>query len=193
MKPRLILTLTLALGWLSSAYGQVQPPPPPPGNRGAGMHRENGEMKPRKPSPQVRDYLNQLQESDPDEYERLINLRKENPQAFRMELRKKVWRKGNKQGRRKNKHPRSLQEEISTLQNASTPEEKEAALSDLRTKVRERVEENLNEREAAIEKFRERLKQLEEQNEQERIRVEEIVDHHLERILNTLNTPPPND
>ncbi|MGA0369194.1 MAG: hypothetical protein ACO3N7_07055 [Kiritimatiellia bacterium] len=147
-------------------------------------------MSPGKSPPPVRRYMESLRESDPGEYERLEKLKQEDPRAFRMELRKNAWEKREGKHRNGPTRPHPLESEIRKVREAESPEARLAAIEELRGKVRERVEENLREREAAIEKFRQQLKALEEQNQQERIRREEIIDHHLERILKNLGNPP---
>jgi hypothetical protein len=151
----------------------------PPQNRG-----------PRKPPPpSVEKYLNHLEEKNPDEFKRMTQLRKEDPQSFRMELRKKANRLDRGGKKRGPKGPHPLAEEIQAVRSAEGPEAREEAIALLREKVNERVEKNLEEREEAIEKFREKLKQLEDRNQQERASREEVVDHHLKRILDKLDKP----
>ncbi|MDF3128052.1 hypothetical protein P0Y35_02465 [Kiritimatiellaeota bacterium B1221] len=141
----------------------------------------------------VIDYLQKLKATNPEEFNRLEKLRQEDPQAFRNELRKNAWgrQQGGKFRQGLQAHP--LQAEIEKIRSAQTEAEKEAAIADLRLKVSERIAENQKEREEAIEKIRRKLKQLEEQNEQEKIRREEIIDHHLQRILNNLPPSSPNE
>lgn len=146
------------------------------------------------PPPPVERYLKELKEENPSEFERMVKLRKEDPKAFRMELRKKAFkhRSGEKPKGYKGIHP--LKQEIEDVKEAQNPEEKAAAVARLREKITEQVEKNLQEREEAIAKIRAKLKQLEERNEQEQASREEIVDHHIQRILDNLNsfeTPPP--
>lgn len=164
---------------------------PPIEKRGPRVQKD-GERGGQRPQGVI-EYLKKLKENDPEEFNRLEKLRAEDPQAFRNELRKNAWgRKENGRSRYGNQ-PHPLQAEILKVQMAKTEAEKAEAIAELRLKVSERVEINLEEREEAIEKIRNKLKQLEEQNEQERIRREEIIDHHLERILENLPPPPTNE
>lgn len=178
--PNLSLLLLSLLLLTTATFSIAQPP------------EDRGPWK--TPPPSVEKYLNHLEEKNPEEYERMVQLQKENPQAFRMELRKKAHHSdkgGNKRGQ---KGPHPLANEIKAVRAAESPEAREEAIAVLREKVNERVENNLQEREQAIEKFRERLKKLEERNDQERASREEVVDHHLKRILENLDkpeSPPP--
>lgn len=190
MKIILILMLLLMLGLFPRVFGQPGEGPLQE-KRGPRPHAET-ERNGQRPAP-VLEYLKQLKESDPEKYARLERLRENDPEAFRNELRKKAWGRGEGMKNRFRDRHHPLQSEIDKVKSAATPEEREVAVQELRAKVKERVMANLKEREAAIEKFREQLKQLEEQNEQERIRREEIIDHHLQRILENIDSPPPNE
>lgn len=159
----------------------------PPGDKP--RRGERGGMGP----PPLERYMQKMEQEHPEEYQRLQKLKAEDPQAFRMELRNKAaqFRNGNSRPIARGPHP--LQNEIARVKAAQTPEERESAIAALQLKIAEQVDENLAERQVAIEKFREKLKQLEDQNEQEQTRRAEIVDHHLQRILENLENydPPP--
>lgn len=145
--------------------------------------------------PPVERYLNSLKAKDPDEHKRLVNLQQEDPEKFRMELRNKAYklRKGPHHREKKRLHP--LSQEIESVKKAQNPEERALAVTSLRKAITKRVEKNLEEREQAIAKIREKLKQLENRNELERTSREEIINHHLQRILENIekfeSSPPP--
>ncbi|WFB34403.1 hypothetical protein P3T73_09540 [Kiritimatiellota bacterium B12222] len=185
MKPlthTLLLASLLPLAPLFAQNPEPSPNPQSPRAEQQGQGRKKNHM--------VDHYLEKLKNETPEEYERLKTLRQENPQAFRLELRQKAYNKG-AGGRRSvsQRGPHPLQEHIDAVKNADSPEAKQAAIVTLRAKIAEQVENNLAEREVAIEKFRKRLKQLEAQNENERAHESEIIDHHLQRLLKTIDQP----
>lgn len=77
----------------ASAQQDAPPPPPPHAEDGMsfpGYHEGGG---PRRGMPPLKMYMEQLRASDPVEFERLSALQKDNPAAFRDELREKLQRK----------------------------------------------------------------------------------------------------
>ncbi|MDA3873818.1 MAG: hypothetical protein PF795_07645 [Kiritimatiellae bacterium] len=172
----LFLVLTLA-ACITSSWAQ------PPDGRPPREDRARSERRgPEATSAPVERYLNQLQAENPEEYQRLSDLREQDPSAFRRELRRKAYEKrGNPSARSDRPHP--LQEEISALRNAENEEDREVAIQAIRAKISERVDHSLAEREKAIQEIRVKLQRLEEQNEQERTRREEIIAHHMQRIV----------
>lgn len=182
MKPQLRLFVLATLSGLAAVWAQ------PPLERPRRGDREGK----RPPPPPLETYLDKLEKENPEEFQRLRQLRESDPQAFRMELREKAarFREG---GAAKNWRPHPLQDEIARVRAATSPAEREQAVSDLKIKIAEQIDRTLAEREQAIEKFGKRLKSLEAQNLEEKGRRDEIVAKHLQRILADLertNNPP---
>lgn len=185
MKKTRILCSLLFLSALPCAFSQPPADKPRRGERD-GM---------RQPPPPLETYLKKLEQENPDEFQRLQRLREEDPQAFRSELRQKASKFRSGSPHQRGPGPHLLMEEIEKVKNAATPEERAHAVAVLQQKIGEEIDRNLAEREEAIENFREKLKQLENQNIQEKTRRDEIVEKHLQRILENLDTraPPPHE
>ncbi len=177
MKTKTLLLFILAAGF---AVTRAQPP------EGRSRHADRGRPAGRGPaasSAPVERYMEWLQQEDPEEFQRLAELREQAPGTFRRELRRKA---SEKRGRPSSTpvRPHPLREEISALRNAETEADRDVAIQAIRAKITERVDRSLEEREKAIREIRETLQRLEEQNEQEQARREEIIDRHLQRVLN---------
>lgn len=173
----LLLVFTLVSG---AAIALAQPPEGRPRHGDRGRPAGQG---PDASSAPVERYMSQLQQEDTEEYRRLSELRDQDPTAFRRELRRKASEKrGRPSSRQVRHHP--LREEIAALRNAENEDDRDVAIQAIRAKITERVDRSLEERENAIREIRETLQRLEEQNEQEQARREEIIDRHLQRVLN---------
>jgi len=175
------LPLTLCLFGLSFALLAQPPHPPQPPNRGErGAARERGQ-------PMIERWMNHLERTQPEEHERLMNLRQEDPAAFREEIRTHLARIREQPplppGRGR---PDRFAAEVEAVRNAATDQEKQKALAALRNAVSEMLEQRMQMREERIQSIQADLERLREQHNADSGRKEELVQETLDSLL----TPP---
>ena len=176
-----LLFLPLLLLTLSPADAQ---PPRSNSERGRKVARSNSEKNSRPPPPSDR-YLRGLRQRNPEEFERMRRLRREDPDAFRDALREKVRRR--REGRRSNgrqkARPHPLREEIQAVRDAETEAERDRAVQALRERIGDMMEWQHERREKRIEHIRKQLRALEARHKTERENRDAQIDRHLQRIL----------
>ena len=189
----LISTVILSGTILAQPPMGFQPPPPDAGP-------EMGEPPPHH-TPPVDRWMQFLQQKDPEEFERLSTLRKDDPEAFRNELAEKLRHHRGKGREGRHGMHNMMEENTPEMQALTTelnklsrsyketddPAEKEALRTTITDTVRELYElrytarqEKLQEAEAKIQKLREHLAQRYENRDKiiER-RVQELTDGEL--------------
>lgn len=179
------LCFALFLAVSSSCLLPVAAQPP----RGGGGP-ENSE---RRGPPAVERYFRQLEAQDPEESQRLRELRRTDPEAFRAELRERVRNRrpphaeNGKGGRMR--FP--LKEQVEAVQQAETKEERVQAAAVLREAISKRVEQSFAAREEVIAELRSRLEELEARHEAEKQQQEELIDRQMSRLLEERPRQPP--
>jgi len=127
--------------------GMDAPPPPPPPPAGPGMEQHRGSGHPRgvkskKFRNKVENRLKKLKENNPEEFERLMNLRRENPMAFRKEIHKrfkKQFKKEHPEAFKKMQEMKEIRKEISKLSKEYNKCEDEKAKAEIKNKIEELV------------------------------------------------------
>lgn len=136
---------------------------------GHGQHQKMGQnMR----FPKLREMLGNM---SPEEIERLKNLHKENPEAFKEEIRKKFQeRKCSMGGTSK-----EVQELIQKYQQAENLDEKENCRNQIRECLRKQFKEKMEINRKRLEETENRIKELREKLEERQKRAEEIIEEHL--------------
>jgi len=142
--------------------------------------------------PAVERYMHHLEQQDPETHARLAELKEKDPVAFRRELRRRAQQPASRErGRERQRRHQEFHQDVQAYHQAETDAEREQARAALQTRIEERVDQVIADRKEAITAIRERLHRLEELNEQELARRDEIVAHHLQRLLErTVETGP---
>ncbi|MCC5846929.1 MAG: hypothetical protein JJU29_02465 [Verrucomicrobia bacterium] len=131
--------------------------------------------------PVLERWMNHLSENDPDEHARLMELREEDPRAFR-----EAVREGLNEVRRQHRQDRQQRmfgEQVDAIRNAETDEERQEAVEALKLAVGEMVERRMEMREQRIASVREQLERLESEHQTDKDRQQELVENYVEQLL----------
>ena len=137
--------------------GRPMPPPPPPGGRRPhGGHPKGGHLP-----PPIRHYFMQLQQEDPEEYERLLKLRMENREQFMKEISERLPRQKNPAEEKFRQLDQQCWELAEQLRATPPPENAEELQEKLNALVAESVDSMIAQTQERLEEIQNRLKQME--------------------------------
>jgi hypothetical protein len=167
--PRLFLILLCAVTCLCAQSSADTPNRPDPARRGRPQAVEN--------------YFHQLKKENPEEMRRLRELRRDDPDAFRAEMRSRM--KGRRKGEHERREPKNVlfEEHVQRVRQASTPEEREEAVSRLEDAVTARMDAVFAHREEAIQRMRKKLSDLEERHRRQEENREAVVQRQVQKLL----------
>ena len=146
-------------------------------------HTESDEHGPRGPMARLHAWIEELKENDPDEYERLMALREEDPQAFRQEIRKRLGERM-KQHMRQHAGPeeQKCMELARRYHAADSAGEKAEIKEQLEDAVQAAFDARLEQQETMLEKMEERLDQLREHLATRKAHREKICDERVDEL-----------
>lgn len=149
----------------------------------AGPDRDRPDQDRRQPV--VERWLNHLQKQNPEEHRRLTALRREDPAAFRAEMRQQLAEIREKRSLNGDGPgaPPNLKPAIEALRAAETEPERTRALEHLRTALAEHIDQRLAAREQRIQSIREELERLETRHRADQARRDTWIQETLEQIL----------
>lgn len=164
-------------------------------------HSETLQSEEMDPHPRISRWMERQQKKNPEEYERLQDLREQDPEAFRKELADKL-KKAKMEAKKSakleglNKAQRQQLKEIENkiLQDVQALREQDASSDEAIQKLRSLLEEAFDLREAfqqaQLEELRERIEILESVRQQRHEKRDQIVDRRLQELL---QNPTPGD
>jgi|GEM_PF-2899928 hypothetical protein len=195
MKSIGLYAITCGLAWLITGHVWAQPGTGPgPGPRMEdGAPSERGRYRMDRP---IERYLNHVRDKDPLAYEQMMKLRKEDPEAFRAELRTRLQDRVKERMQEEGRPfpDRETRERIQALsaryQQATTEEDKQTIRAEIKTELRAthermrmRVQKDIERAEEHLNNMRELLKRLSADHE-------ERLDRHLDDILSREKPAP---
>lgn len=186
---QLILLSSLVLSPLAQAGNQNADGPAKRNPERMRRMEQRGENRGAGGQAPVERYLHQLKKTDPEEYQRMKALKESDPAAFRQELRQKAMSRRREMAQKHTRH--FFKEEMKAIRQAETPEAREEAVAALRVKVAEQVDRNLQRREERMAQVREQLSELESRHKLETEQKEQLIDRHVEKLLEKLEQGAP--
>ena len=148
-----------------------------PGPHGAGLGMKGpggGHMLHR-----LRDWVETLKEEEPEEYERLMELRREDPDAFRQEIRERIREKIED---RMPESARECQKLRQKYHEADNDREKEEIREDLEDAVEDAFEERLERQEELVDDLEEKLDKLRDRIRKRKDNKDEIIEVRVEQL-----------
>lgn len=185
------------------ANGQhpMRPPPPPPDMEG---EREGPSDSARPPSDDIpggpiERWLEQLKEKHPDEFERMIKLRKDSPEEFRTQIRRRLnearrkmdERSGREGGARGENEFQLKSEWLAAWRHATTDEERDALRLRLRESVVRFHQKRLEAQERRLDQMAKDLQEMQTRLEQQRDQSDSLIDRRVQEIIQRLDAPKP--
>lgn len=150
-----------------------------------------GRPRSQRPRPRaVQQYFEQLKEKDPEEMKRLQQLRQSDPEAFRLELRKRVQENKGPSFPRHKKRLAEREDYAELIRKTNTPEERQQAITRITEDITKRIDQGLSLREEAIERLRQRLSTLEERHEREKQSRDEMIERQVRKVIQTADREP---
>ena len=141
---------------LTDGRPPMPPPPPLEGRRPHGGHPKGGHLP-----PPIRHYFMQLQQEDPEEYERLLKLRMENREQFMKEISERLPRQKNPAEEKFRQLDQQCWELAEQLRATPPPENAEELQEKLNALVAESVDSMIAQTQERLEEIQNRLKQME--------------------------------
>ena len=184
-KIKLMTLCLMSLGLQLGAQGRPAERPGgerPPRGRGRGPEaREEARGARERSHPVIVRWMEHLNLSDPEEHARLMQLREEDPQAFREAVRQGL-QEARRQHRQDRQH-RMFGDQVDAIRNAESDEERQEAIAALKSAVGEMLDRRMDLREQRIASVREQLERLEAEHQSDKERRGELVDEYTERLL----------
>lgn len=134
----------------------MPPPPPPRGRHPHGAPAREGHLP-----PPIRHYFMKLQQEDPEEYERLLQLRMENREQFMKEISERMPRQKNPAEERFRQLDQQCWELAEQLRSNPPPENAEELQAQLQAMVAEAVDSMIAQTKERLEEIQSRLQQME--------------------------------
>lgn len=122
--------------------------------------------------------MNFLKNLSEEEKEKLKKLRKEDPKAFREEIKKKIQEMHGKRQKDKQK----INELISKYRKASSPEEKQKYLNEIKQETKKEFERKMKENDRHLEEAQKRLEEFRKKIETRRKKADEIIDRRMKEL-----------
>lgn len=135
-------------------------------------------------------YFQRLEQQNPDEVNRLRELRRTDPEAFRQEMRSRLHKKAGSKRIDGLQDDSTIKDLVQEVKAAGSNEEYMASKAKLREAVTRRYEESVAAREQALTHMREKLAELEERHEREKGMRDRIVDRQVKRLLSEQSNRP---
>ncbi len=147
------------------------------------MDRERGD-RPRV-QPVIERWLLDLEQKDPEEHQRLLLLREEDPEAFRGEVRRHYAQARGRPSARQGDGPRipEVAGQVKAYQEAKTDAERDRIRESIRAELAGHLDRRLAFREQRIQSIREELERLEDRHETDKARRDSWIDEALEQLL----------
>lgn len=187
LRTGLLALLTLPI--LASAQPDRKPvrqpdraPPPHGRDRGPEDRPQRGPRS-HEGHPVIERWMRHMAETQPEEHQRLQNLRESDPTAFRQELRRSMSeaRQAGTATPARRRNP--FADQVAAIRAAESETERNAAVATLQASVESMVDRRMEVREQRIEAIRAQLEQLEADHNADKARRDELVQRQLERLL----------
>ncbi|MCF7854081.1 MAG: hemolysin XhlA family protein [Candidatus Pacebacteria bacterium] len=179
----LTLMITLTFVWGAQAQGPDEgkhyPGPLQGDARGPGHRRGVGHRE----LDRVQEFVADLKEQNPEEYERLMDLRREHPEQFRNELRERIHQRMKRRlGAMMTAEDKECIELSRKYHQAETDAERRAFREQLRKAVRTAFDARLQRHKEMIEKLEDRVNELKQRMSEREDKRDEICEQRLERL-----------
>lgn len=191
-----LIALIIGLALFAPAVQQLSAQEAPPLQRGTDTGQLGGPRGPHggpgqrrgagSPLERVQQFVEKMQQEDPENYERLMALREENPEQFRQELRKmltdRMQKRPGRGPRRMTPEDQETVELAQLYQKAETDAEKDAIRGKLQVAVGKAYDARLTQQEEMLERMRERLQELEERVATRKESRDEMIENRVEQL-----------
>ena len=164
------------------------------------------------PGAMVHRWMEKLKTEDPEEFERLTQLREEDPMAFRQAMMQKLQKergkhmpkmdrqdkrgfKGDKAQRKGDKHPRhhgpsqEILDQVQKVKAAQNEGEQQEAIGELKNMIRENMAQRREDQLNKIKQIEKALEHLKAELERNDNKQDKRVDEWVERLLNHSDSP----
>ena len=133
--------------------------------------------------PVIERWMRHLEETAPEDHQRLQELRESDPGAFRQELRRSMASARQESGAATGRRRHPVADQAAAVRVAETEAEREAAVAALRESVETMIDRRMAMREQRIETVRAQLERLEAEHEADKARRDELVTRMMDRLL----------